>query len=89
MNGSPFDRHRSDVKLSARWAVVLVYAAVLIFGCGVVRVPTRTADPSGNPQTIDLRFLKAGSTTRAEVSTNLQDINSHVNEHSFFWGRWH
>jgi len=88
MSSFPFDRYRSDFKLSARLAVVLAYAAVLIFGCGVVRVPTRTADPSGNPQTIDLRFLKAGSTTRAEVSLNLQGIDSHVNEHGFFWGRW-
>ncbi len=87
MSSFPFDTYRRDVKLSARLALVL-YSAVLIFGCGVVRVPTQTADPSGNAQTIDLRFLEAGSTRRTQVLTNLEGIDSHVNEHGFFWGRW-
>src|SRR6266705_3577360 len=35
---------------------------------------------------LDLRFLKAGQTTRQEVTKNLAPIDAHIREPQFFWG---
>jgi hypothetical protein len=53
-----------------------------------VRVPTQTRDASGKLGSIDLTFLKSGSTTREEVTRNLATIDTGVSPPNFFWGRW-
>src|SRR5260370_2330539 len=50
-----------------------------------VRFPTRTTDTSGTP--IDLTFLKAGLTTRDEVTGKLASIDTGTMQEDFFWGR--
>jgi hypothetical protein len=59
-------------------------------GCVIAPVPlsTKAKDISGNPVRLDLAFLKAGSTTRGEVTKNLGPIDTQVNQANFFWGRW-
>jgi hypothetical protein len=52
-----------------------------------VRSPTRVADSAPTPSTIDLAFLKKGSTTRDEVQTKLASINTGAGDSQFFWGR--
>jgi hypothetical protein len=50
-----------------------------------VRFPTQTTDATSKK--VDLTFLKAGSTTREEVSQKLASIDTGVNQKEFFWGR--
>ena len=72
---------------TAALACIPVCACWVLLGCFPlpVRFPTRTTDAAS--QKIDLSFLKAGSTTRAEVSQKLAPIDTGVNQMEFFWGR--
>ena len=45
-------------------------------------------DVSGKPLTLDLTFLKSGSTTRDEITKKLAAIDTGVNQSNLFWGRW-
>lgn len=62
-------------------------ACLVLVGCFPlpVRFPTQTTNASS--QKIDLTFLKAGSTTREEVSEKLASIDTGVKQKEFFWGR--
>jgi hypothetical protein len=66
---------------------VLCISLLMSAGCFPlpVRSPTRTTDKSGGP--IDLTFLKAGSTTRDEVTGKLASIDTGTMQREFFWGR--
>jgi hypothetical protein len=52
-----------------------------------VRVPESTRNTLGTKEQLDFAFLKAGTTTRNDVTKNLGAIDTGVNER-FFWGRW-
>jgi hypothetical protein len=59
-------------------------------GCALVPVPvsSKTKDVSCQFLQLDLTFLKAGLTTREEVTKNLGVIDTQVNRPNFFWDRW-
>ena len=81
----------SSEKRKSWIAIVLCSALVLACsGCfsGAMRLPTRTRDVSGQPQKLDFSFLKAGSTTKEEVTKNLGAIEMHMEQTDIFWGRW-
>jgi hypothetical protein len=62
-----------------RLAHVLATVSLLaISACVVVpvRVPTQERDVSGKPLNLDLTFLKAGATTRDELTKKLAAVNS-------------
>lgn len=52
-----------------------------------VRVPESTRNTLGAKEQLDFGFLKAGATTRNDVTKNLGAIDTGVKER-FFWGRW-
>lgn len=68
-------------------AYIAASACLALLGCFPlpVRFPTQTTDAAS--QKIDLTFLKAGSTTREDVSQKLAAIDTGVNQKEFFWGR--
>jgi hypothetical protein len=58
-------------------------------GCiGVTRMPERTHGQQGATQKIDLSFLKAGETSRAEVQEKLKPVDTGIMSEHFFVGRW-
>jgi hypothetical protein len=65
-------------------------ALLVVSGCVIVpvRLSKQTRDVAGKPQELDFTFLKAGSTTREEVTKNLAAIDAGVHQNDFFWGRW-
>jgi hypothetical protein len=78
-------------KVSTRvWIGAIAALSLLaVSGCVVpVRLPARTKGISGNPKQLDFTFLKAGSTKRDEISTNLAVIDTGVKQDNIFWGRW-
>jgi len=78
------------ITLSLLSAASLVVCSSCVFlGPGVpVRVSTETKDISGVQRDLDFSFLKAGSTTKDEVLTNLKPIDTGIEEPHLFWGRW-
>jgi len=78
------------ITLSLLSAASLVVCSSCVFlGPGVpVRVSTETKDISGAQRDLDFSFLKAGSTTKDEVLTNLKPIDTGIQEPHPFWGRW-
>lgn len=82
---------KPDVMSSRAVACILSGVTLLaMFGCVIVpvRLPTQTRDISGGSQRLDFTFLKAGSTSRGEVTKNLGAIDTHADQADFFWGRW-
>ena len=67
---------------------------VLLGCCGClgpavpVRVSTENKDLSGSKRDLDFSFLRAGSTSRGDVSTKLASIDTGATAPQFFWGRW-
>jgi hypothetical protein len=91
---TPISRKRVQgeiMKVKTRTLVVYILLLALCSCLGPevpVRVHTETKDMSGTKRDLDFSFLKAGATTRTDVSAKLAPINTGVNEPMFFWGRW-
>ena len=73
-------------------AASLAIAALMLSTPACVNVPVRVAeqerDVSGKSLSLDLTFLKSGSTTRDELSKKLAVIDTGIEQRNFFWGRW-
>ena len=80
-----------------RWpAGVVLKATMLTAGCallaGCLMVPVRTPKavkgPDGSIKKLDLKFLAAGSSSRAEVLNKLGVVNAAPGFDRFLWARW-
>ncbi len=87
---------RTIIMAKAGWRIRLITATgsallcTCCAGCIVVplRVPTKTISVSGaTGKTIDLEFIKAGSTTRGELEQNLGWVDTGIDD-KLFVGRW-
>ena len=68
---------------------LLLVACAGLAGCvGVIPMRQRSVGPEGKIPNVDLTFLEAGKTTRAEVAEKLGGINVGVESQHFFVGRW-
>lgn len=82
-------RRRGPDRWFARGLALATLGVLLLIpgGCVPLRVPADFQDTSSSPQKVDLKFLKAGVTTREEVVKNLAAIDTHAEKERFFWGR--
>lgn len=70
-------------------SIVLLLLCLLMPGCaGVTRVPERARTPQGSEKKIDLSFMQAGKTTRAEVAEKLKQVDTGLQSDHFFLARW-
>jgi hypothetical protein len=70
----------------------LAFSAAILSGCaGATRLPMRAKGPAGEAlQTkhLDLAFLDAPGTQRAEVVSRLSSVDTSYSNPRLFWGRW-
>ena len=74
-------------------ALAFIFAGcMLLTGCvGATRLPARSHGPEGaniKKDALDLSFLQAGTTQRADVIEKLQPIDTQYANPRLFWGRW-
>jgi hypothetical protein len=85
------DVRRLPLTAKITYRSVVLFSLTLLFcsACIVVpvRVPELSRNAAGVDEHLDFAFLKAGITTRGEVTKNLEAIDTRADER-FFWGRW-
>lgn len=75
------------------WVLLLCAALLWLTGCFGAATPMvkRERGPSGQQlpkNAIDPAFIKVGETTRDQVRSKLEMIDTGVDDPQFFWGRW-
>ncbi len=61
---------------------------VLLSSCVVIPHRGKVFGPGGAAGSVDLRFLKMGTTLRDEVRQRLKMVDVGISDEALFWGRW-
>jgi hypothetical protein len=74
-----------------RWVffLSLPLSAMLLIGCAIFPMKTRTVGSTGAEKPLDLDFIQANKTTRDEVARKLAWMDTGLKHSRLFWGRWY